>query len=237
MAALQNPAAPALASSSAAPVSAPAAAPADTRDYAAEMARAAAEHKAALQQRDDEIAALRKAAQEATLALTDAFTDAEQRGYAAGEEKGAKAARAALQAQIDRAAALASEVDEARQALMDSNEDVMVEIVFAALCRILGEQGATRETVAAVVRETIAATREREQIVVRLHPDDAALFRDTAVEHAGAELRMCADPAVKLGGCIVDGASGSLDARFETQLGLLAAALKQARAARQQDAQ
>jgi flagellar assembly protein FliH len=71
--------------------------------------------------------------------------------------------------------------------------------------------------------------REREQLVVRLHPDDVALLKGDA---DGGALRIDADPAVALGGCMIDGPAGSLDARFETQLEALGAVLKSVRAQR-----
>jgi flagellar assembly protein FliH len=211
-----------------APVVKPAVSPAALQhERAPEFALAASDHEAALQQRDAEIDALRAAARSAKAELKDAYIDAERRGYAAGEEKGAKAAGAALQEQTDRIKALVVKIDAGRHDLMGSNEDAMVGIVFAAVCRIVGATGASRETVQTVVRDAIAATRDREQLLVRLHPDDAALI--------AGETRISADPTVKLGGCIVDSASGSLDARFETQIELLGAALKAARADRQTD--
>jgi flagellar assembly protein FliH len=200
-----------------------------------ELARAEREHEAALAKRDAEIDALRTAAQQAAIELTDAYTDAEQRGYAAGEKKGQEAAAAAMREQIERITSLAEEFDAALRKRTESEEDVIVDIVFTAVCRILGERGATREAVQGAVRAAVAATREREQLVVRLHPDDAALLQDAA---DGAALRLSADPAVVLGGCIVDGPGGSLDARFETQLEALGAALEAVRASRlaEQDA-
>jgi flagellar assembly protein FliH len=215
-----------------APIAPPAAAALDAAesDYTAKLARAATEHAAALHQRDKEIAALRHASHKAALALAEVQADAERRGHAAGEKKGEQAGRAALAAQAERLQGLASRIDDAFGAAMDGAELAMVDIAFAAVCRIVGEQGAARATIVAVVRAAIAATRSRDQLTVRLHPDDAALVTDGT--HPGEGVRYVADPLVSLGGCIVDSAGGTLDARFETQLTLLAAALKEARALR-----
>lgn len=217
----------------AAPVSAPAKvpgiAPVPARDFAGELARAEREHEAALARLNAEIDTLRKAAQQAAIDLTAAFADAERRGYAAGQEKGQLAASETLQAQIDRVESLVVHIGQSRRELMENAEDAMVGVVFAAICRILGEQGASREMIRNVVCSAAAATREREQLVARLHPDDAALLKDGADD---GDIRISADPSVVLGGCIIDSPGGSLDARFETQLELLGAALKSARASR-----
>jgi len=213
------------------------------RDYAAELARAEAAHEealATLAKRDAELArcqadvdTLREAQQKAAIDLADAYADAETRGYAAGEKKGLQDAKAALQAQVDRVGGLFEQIGSARGALMESAEDAMVDIVFAAICRILGERGADRDTIRTIVRETVASTREREQVVARLHPDDAALLKGDGDLAGMGDVRISADASIALGGCIIDGPGGTLDARFDTQLELLAAALKAARAGRQ----
>ncbi|WP_426104794.1 FliH/SctL family protein [Massilia sp. TSP1-1-2] len=203
---------------------------ATSHDYDTQLARAAAEHTIALQQRDKQIAALRQASDKAALALAAVQAEAERRGYAAGAGMGEQAGRAEYAAQVERCRGLASQIEEARSAAIARAELAMVDIAFAAVCRIIGEQGVARATIAAAVSAAIAANRSRDQLTVRLHPDDAALLNEGALPGEG--LRYAPDPLVSLGGCIVESAGGTLDARFETQLALLAAALKAARALR-----
>lgn len=193
-----------------------------------------AELEAALAERDAEIATLRETMHRAHVDLVDAHSDAEQRGYAAGEEKGDRVAREQLQVQIDRLKTLVFQIGQARTQVMADAEDTLVDIAYAAICRVIGEEGASRDTIVRMVRNTAAATRERDQLVVRLHPDDAALLRLEENPLEG-DTRISADPGIALGGCIVDSATGSLDARFETQLALLAQALKSVRAGRHID--
>lgn len=202
------------------------------RDHGAELALAATRHQVALDLRDKELATLRNAAEIATNDLDKARADAEAKGYAAGEKKGEAAGRQALSAEIERVKSIGLKIEQERRAVIEGSEDIVVSIAFAALCRILGEKGTSRDAIHAMVREAMAATRSREQLTVRLHPDDAALLRNGAVED---EIRIEADQSVKLGGCIVDSAAGSLDARFETQLDLLRIALSAARARRMVD--
>lgn len=188
-------------------------------------------HLAALRERDVQIDALRAQAGKAQLALTDAYADAERRGFAAGEERGERAAQELLQAKVDRAKALAFQIGQARGQAMADAEDILVDIAFTAVCRVLGEQGASRETVQRIVTAAASEAREREQLVLRLHPDDLALLRAGA-PLADADVRLVGDASVTLGGCIADTGSGSLDMRFETQLGLLADTLRSVRASR-----
>jgi flagellar assembly protein FliH len=158
--------------------------------------------------------------------LADLRAEAERRGYAAGHEKGEAEARRALQSQVERFQGLAAQLVQARAAVLADAEDGIVELAFAALCRILGEQAATREGVLAMVARC-ASAREREQVGIRLHPDDFALLGDAA----GHAARFSPDPGIALGGCIVEGSTGTLDARLEIQLARLAEALLAVRAA------
>ena len=69
---------------------------------------------------------------------------------------------------------------------------------------------------------------------VRLHPADAQLLgrlldgpeAPAWPEELGA---VCADPAIRAGGCIIRSAHGDVDARLETQLAVLAELLAQHR--------
>ena len=196
-----------LAPAQAAPAPAPAQAPAPSP---AELAR----QEAARQQVQAELAELQ--------------ADAERRGYHAGREQGDAAARRELQFQIERFEGLAAQLTMAKAAVLADAEDDVVELAFAALCRILGEQGATREGVLAMVAQCAIGARERDQVGVRLHPDDFALLGAAGVHQA----RFSPDPGIVLGGCIVDSATGELDARLETQLERLADTLSAVRAQR-----
>lgn len=206
----------------------PAVVPAIACGCADALAHAEHEHVALLARRDAEIDTLREAAQLAAVELTDAYADAEERGHAAGVARGEATAGAAMQAQVERLKSLAEEIGGALRTLSDTAEDLMIEMVFTAICRILGERGASRDAVQDVVRMTMGAMREREHLVVRLHPDDAVLLE----ESFDGAVRIDADRTVVLGGCIVDSPGGSLDARFDTQLDALRAALSSVRSDR-----
>jgi flagellar assembly protein FliH len=186
--------------------------------------------QAALREREAELAQLRTQAEKIKADLAAIYADAEKKGYDAGAAKGEKAASQLLQGQIARTKSLLAALEQTRGRVLDEAEDALVEVVYTAVCRVLGEQGATRDAVARLVREAAAGTRDG--LIIRLHPDDAALLR-AGPEGVEEQARLAADPAVKLGGCLVDSGTGTLDTRFETQLALLGEALLAARAARQ----
>ena len=89
------------------------------------------------------------------------------------------------------------------------------------------------EKIIALLRPHLARMRRAQQLVLRLHPDDAAWLQahpeqlhDLRAQHTLAtSLELRSDPTVTRGGCVVESNIGDLDARVETRLTLLASAL------------
>jgi flagellar assembly protein FliH len=171
-------------------------------------------------------------------AAEDLLSESRERGYREGQAR----ARQELEAQRGQAASelarQAAEVEQvldglrsARADLLEQSGDMLVEIVHAAICRLLGEHGATRAAIEAVVQAALRDARDGEQLRVRVHPQDFDLLRSL---YGGADSRigLQSDMAVELGGCLVDTAHGTLDARLELQLQNLRKALMAARHAR-----
>jgi flagellar assembly protein FliH len=131
-------------------------------------------------------------------------------------------------------------VRDAREQYVADIGDEAVEVVFAATVRVLGDAFADHDMVVAAVQEALRRSRERRRLVVRVAPRDFAVinsYRDALFEGATAsELEVVADEQVKLGGCLLEGASGDLDARLETQLQRLRETLMRVRASWGDDA-
>lgn len=180
-----------------------------------------ARQQADLTEREQQLASARQA-------LTDDAEDiraqAESRGHAAGLERGERAAGEAVSSQVERVSALVQALSQARRALLDENQDMLVEIAFAATCRMLGRHAATRAGLESMVLGLIENERELDKLSVRLHPQDA---RQLAEAGAALDPRVAieADASVELGGCLVDSGRGTLDARLDRQLRHLREAL------------
>jgi flagellar assembly protein FliH len=143
---------------------------------------------------------------------------ARQEGY----EAGLAAGEAAFSDQIESLRHLARSAEAALSGDIHGFEDVLIDIAFEAVCRIIGRTLATPEGVASVIREVIREVRGREQLLVRLSPQDLALLGERVSTllngQEGLRLEFVADERVALGGCIVEVAGGTLDGRLETQL-------------------
>ena len=159
----------------------------------------------------------------------DVLEEAQTKGYAEGLRQG----NADYVERLDELGAL---IRSARAALVSEiagTEDVIVEIAFEAVCKILGEALLNSEGVVAIVREVLRSMREREQLLVRVAPADFELLEQHRAQllqgEDGRTLDLVADERVVLGGCLVETTGGTLDGRLETQMQRLVDTLTSAR--------
>jgi len=156
--------------------------------------------------------------------------EASEQGYARGIENGEAEGRARWDEQAARLLSLLEQLPVARAQTLEQAEDAIVEIVFEAVCRILGSEAAGHAAVYHAVTESASRVHAGEPLTVALHPDDLL-----AIQTAGRmpeNVKLVSSPALALGGCMIDSSTGTLDARLETQIELLRASLLRVRAAR-----
>jgi flagellar biosynthesis/type III secretory pathway protein FliH len=97
--------------------------------------------------------------------------------------------------------------------------------------KILGRELATSpEAIVDVVRAALDAARARKELVVRVHPEDAAAIQSSHPRLAtallpNAVLAVRGDADVPRGGCQIDTEVGTIDARLEVQLAAIERAL------------
>ena len=152
---------------------------------------------------------------------------------AAGRERQrilAEAEEAGHRAGLARAAAVVLGAAAERDRLLSSAGDDLVRLAVAVAGEILArevERGGDVETVAS---RALEAVRHRRQVTLRVHPDDspglrAAAGRLGALLARAPALSIQEDPAVGRGGLLVETEAGTLDARLETRLEAVEAAL------------
>jgi flagellar assembly protein FliH len=143
---------------------------------------------------------------------------AHQKGYETGLEQ----ARAEYAAQLEALQQLISSTSDALNDGIAGTEDVIVEIAFEAVCRVLGDSFGRRDGVLAAVREVIRGVREREQLLVRVAPQHYELIvreRQQLLRNGDSgRIELVSDERVELGGCLIETSGGTLDGRLETQL-------------------
>ena len=154
---------------------------------------------------------------------------ASEEGYAAGLHEG----RQEYEARIEGLGAMIGSIRGALAEEISGTEDVIVEIAFEAVCKILGEAVANRDGAVAIVREILRAAVEREKLLLRVAPADYELVLRHRSQllpgDDGRTLDVVSDERVVLGGCLVETTGGTLDGRLETQLQRLVDTLASAR--------
>lgn len=159
-------------------------------------------------------------------------------GYADGLAE-AKAAAAEELAQTQEQ--LASHADNALSALQRAHEASLSrlqssvgEIAFAAVCRLIGDKAPSREFVLGLVEHTCAQLRGDVIATARLHPRDiatlGAMLDENSLRLQSLQLKVLPDDSLKLGGCVIEAASGRYDGALESQLRRLHAVLTGAHA-------
>lgn len=176
--------------------------------------------------------------QEYEKALLQIQERAEQTGYAAGFKKGEEDARKAAAQKVEQLAELIRSVSEAKQQTIDASEDMLVEIAFAAVCRVMGATVITRDAVTGMVKEASAHCRDRNALKVHLHPQDWELLQQSADASwqlpFDGRVVLERSSSIKFGGCMIESDAGMLDARLEVQMERLRDALLTARRVQEQ---
>lgn len=149
------------------------------------------------------------------------FEEAKAAGYAAGREAAAAEA-------VQNLAALKLDTDRWRRSI----EAEMIEVVMRAVTRVIGEID-DLELVQRVTAAAVAELRDVGRIALHVAPADQRAVREhlSVLTQAfpGVEIvDVVADPTVGRGGAVLKSALGSIDARIETQLTGLRAALSAA---------
>ena len=170
--------------------------------------------------------------------MAEARLEAEQKvreAYAEGLRRGEMAGREAFDASIAHAAAAltaaADEIPGAREAFLNSLEPEVFELATLIARRVLGREIRTDEM---LVRHTatraLEALIDRQRVTLRVNPADLEALRTHKVTLLEAfpgiqALDVQADGGVAAGGCVASSETMEADARLETLLDAVLAAL------------
>ena len=167
------------------------------------------------------------------------FVIGEEAGFAAGEAAGMAAATNANRACKEQLAQLLQSVSMQVTQRIEQAEEDMIALAFKIVCRIVGEAAISRAALQHMFRQALGKLPACPLVAVRSHPHDLATLQDDVAfnaefDRAGSRVQWIADAAIQTGGCLLETATGSLDARLETQMQQLRDTLLQTRAARTQ---
>lgn len=145
----------------------------------------------------------------------------------------AEAVEQGHRAGLGRAAAELARTAAERDRLLQAAGDDLVRLAVAVASKILGREVERDGRVEALAASALEAVRHRREVILRINPGDApALRREAgrlgAILARAPSLGIQEDPAVERGGLLVETEAGTLDARLETRLEAVEAALLEA---------
>ena len=103
--------------------------------------------------------------------------------------------------------------------LRESEEDLLKLAMVVAKRIVRQELTVDRRILANVIRAAVSGVAEREEIVIRLNPEDfKAVSANKQLFLGNEQTSIKADEAVTVGGCMIDTTMGVIDASIEDQL-------------------
>ncbi|KMM75705.1 hypothetical protein ACP93_10265 [Xanthomonas sp. NCPPB 1128] len=176
----------------------------------------------------------------ADVLLQEAFAAASERGYREGWAAAQQDAAGEIQREIAAASEqLRASADEARERLAQtrhqlealmagltqaidvqarSAQEIAVEVSYAAIAKVVGEQYANRTLMRSLCQQAVQTAKHR-VTAIRLAPQDAAL------DLAGLSVDLIADPALSAGQCVIETVAGHYELGLDVRLEALKVAL------------
>lgn len=199
-----------------------------------------------------ELIRMREEAQETARQLVvDAYNEAQriedearesgrQAGYAMGFSQGEQAGKQAAEARATAArtvlhediAAFVAHVEALRQQAWNEMEPQVMQLVFDLARHVIKQEvESNRSVVMAVIRNALRRVADSGTLRIRVSEADLETVRGSREELIGLlenihQIEIVEDRRVGPGGCVVETERGNIDARIETQVGEIGAALQ-----------
>ncbi|MEW6764628.1 MAG: flagellar assembly protein FliH [Pseudomonadota bacterium] len=150
--------------------------------------------------------------------------EAWEEGYRAGHAEGRAAGQAEIDALVARWQGLVNALAQPLDAADGDLESALLELALALTRQLVRRELKTQpDEIIPVVREALGVLPSAAQdIVVRLHPEDAALVTST-LHSPGSAWRVEEDGAIGRGGCVVTSSTSRVDATLERRIAQLMA--------------
>ncbi|MGE0489008.1 MAG: FliH/SctL family protein [Vulcanimicrobiota bacterium] len=171
---------------------------------------------------------MQQTATQAQQAAQQAEEQARERGYQeglqAGHQQGYNASVGEFVERIAQAKDMYVQAVRARRAIVATVEPELARLAVKIAERVLGEAiKVDPEVILAIVRQALGAIKDREEVSIRVNPQDVQIVRDhrASFERMVEGLKsfeVVADPTIDPGGCTIETNLGNIDARLHTQL-------------------
>jgi len=118
----------------------------------------------------------------------------------------------------------AEDLQNLREKVLRDSEDDLLDLTMAVARKVVGrEVMQDRQVVIRLIRTVIQNLNERDELLIRVHPDDHTLLVTSQNEALKSELGavkfiLKPDPTIEIGSCQVETEWGTVDAGFEAQM-------------------
>lgn len=160
--------------------------------------------------------------------------EAHEEGMRLGKDDGYKQGLAQFTAVMEEAKNVLSQIVKEREAILNAIEPELAKLSLQISEKIIGEEVKTNpDVVINLVRQAMSKMRSREEIILRVNPEDFERVKQNkdvfaALVEGIKNLDIQADPRVDRGGCLFETNLGNTDARIATQLTAIELAFKKA---------
>jgi len=147
-----------------------------------------------------------------------------QESYQRGLQDGKNLAERGLLNVFKSMRTASEELQQLREKVLRDSEDDLLTLVIAIARRVIHhEVSLNRHIVVQVIKAALRNLSDKDQLIVRVHPDDHALLTTSQDQALRQELAILnctlkADATLLPGSCQVETALGTVDASFEGQL-------------------
>lgn len=189
------------------------------------MQQAQAQAQQMMQEAQGQIEA--HAQQVAQQAGEQGFQEGMQQGFAAGQQQG----MAETMQRVEQLKMEFVELVMARRKVMAAMEPEIVHLAVDIAEKIVGmELSVGREIITGIVRQGLATLKSRDEIVVRVNPDEVESIKALQPEFEKMidglkRFEVLSDGAIEPGSCAIETNLGNVDARISTQLEAVRAGL------------
>jgi flagellar assembly protein FliH len=162
------------------------------------------------------------------------FQEGLLRGKKEGEQKASTDFTRRLTTMEDRLAAITKEVDKSKKAIYSNAQHELLRLSLLLARKVINQEIATQpDLILSVIRKVFTYLSGREQVVLRVSPDDFETVTGkkefwATMSQRLEGIRIEQDKRIGRGGCIIESTSGVADAQVDTQLDSLKDVLDQA---------
>jgi len=150
--------------------------------------------------------------------------EAAERGIEEGREEGRRQGREEFARMMKHARDLYQQAIREREKLLASAETELARLAIKVAEKIIGQEvRSSGEVIMGVVRQALTGIKDREEVLIRVSPDDYHIVNEdrTALARMVEGLKnfeLVVDSKIEAGGCIIETNLGNVDARLVTQL-------------------